>query len=115
MPRAASKATAVRAWTACTPSRDDRARLAEVRQVHEDAAEVLRKPADRLVKRDPRGGAGTVRVEGQYRLALAQIVVVHIPAAGRDGPGGARLGEGVHRHVRHGFLRLAVTAAAASR
>jgi len=41
---------------------DDRAGLAEVRQVHQDAAEVLRKPADRLVKGDPRGGAGTIRV-----------------------------------------------------
>src|SRR6266567_5632177 len=104
MPRASSKATAVRAWTACTPSRDDRARLAEVRQVHEDATEVLRKPADRLVKRDPRGGAGTVGVEEQHRLPGAQIVVVHIHPSGGDGLAGARLGEAIRRDERHVFL-----------
>ena len=72
---------------------DDRARLRKVRQVHQDAAEVLRKQAHRLVKRDPRGGAGTVGVEEQHRLALAHIVVMHIHAPGHDGLAGARLGE----------------------
>jgi len=59
---------------------------------YQDAAEVLRKQAHRLVKRDPRGGAGTVGVQEQHRLALAHIVVVHIHApwhaAHRDGLAG---------------------------
>ena len=69
---------------------------------------MLRKPADRLVKRDPRGGAGTVGVEEQHGLALAQIVVVHIHASGRDGLAGARLGEAIRRYERHVFLLAAL-------
>ena len=85
---------------------DDRARLRKIRQVHQDAAEVLRQRADRLVKRDPRGGAGTVGVEEQHRLALAHIVVVHSHAPAcrhRDGLAGARLGEAIRRDERHVF------------
>ena len=40
---------------------------------NDGSLEVLRQRADRLVKRDPRGGAGTVGVQEQYRLAGAQI------------------------------------------
>ena len=76
---------------------DGRARLREIRQVHKDAAEVLRQRPDRLVKRDLRGGAGTIRVQEQHRLAIAHIVVMHIHApwhaAHRDGLAGTRLGE----------------------
>ena len=90
---------------------DDRARPAEIRQVHQDAAEVLRQRADRLVKRNPRSGAGTVGVEEQHRLALAHIVVVHIHApwhaAHRDRLAGALLGKAIRRDKRHVVLLVA--------
>ncbi len=91
---------------------DDGTGLAEVRQVHEDAAEVGRERADRLVEGDPRGGAGAVGVQEQHRIARAHVVIVdgHLPglagglALDLNGPAGALLGEPIRRDERHGFL-----------
>jgi hypothetical protein len=54
--------------------------------------------------RDPRGGAGTVGVEEQHRLALAHIVVLDGHASGRDGLAGIRLGEAMRGNERRVFL-----------
>ncbi len=90
---------------------DDRAGLRKIRQIHQDAAEMLRQRAHGLVKRDPGGGAGAVGVEEQHRLACAQIVVVHVDApwhaAHRDGLAGAFFGQPVRPNKRHRFLSSA--------
>ena len=83
---------------------DDRSRLAEVGQVHEDASEVLREHADDLVEGDPGRGAGAVRVQEEHRLPGADVVVVDGHAPGLDGLARPCLGEPVRRDERHACL-----------
>src|SRR5258708_35329970 len=102
-----------RDWRACLKAVhplaiDDWTRLRKVREIHQDAAVVPRQFADRLVKRNPRGGSGAVGMEEQHRLSGAQIVVVDRHAGG-DGLAGALFGKAVRRNEGH-FSLLGETA-----
>src|SRR6185369_3191531 len=83
---------------------DDRSRLAEVGQVHEDAPEMLRERADDLVEGDPGRRAGAIGVQEEHRLPGAGVVVVDGHAPGLDRLARPSLGESIRCDERHARL-----------
>src|ERR1051325_4099733 len=69
---------------------------------------MLRQPAYDFVKRDPGGGAASIRVQEQDRLTLADTMAVHRHPASLDGFACSRLSQAVRRDEGHFFLPVEV-------